>query len=499
MISALRLTEGAIVREYTMANLGKINVICGKNNSGKSTLLAMIADPMRRTVGKPWSDSDNQAIHQAIVSAAGLSSAMGSREAQAVDRILSELVPLGEIRYRDQRDAFKSELSSAFQNSRLRRSNIGFSSIANVYQELFSTEPATVVVPPKRSLELERPLNLGEEVTPAGVGILNYLFFASNQPSTSQDYGVYQSIRKAFSHISAGYSFQVFPDRNNHISVNFSAGGSQWIRAEDCGLGLQDLIVILYFAIAPGPDLVLLEEPESHLHPEMQKQLLLFLRNGTSKQYFLTTHSNVFLNNALIDRVFFTSFDGRINIDDATRRASILDDLGYAVTDNLVSDLVILVEGPTDVPVVEEFLLKTGVFSMGDIRIWPLGGDIMDQVDLNVFAEKYKLIALLDQDPGSKRVRNRFEKRCRELGIPVHRLKRYGIESYFSLRALREVFGSQIPSTVESLDPSIKLENQIGINVRKNNRNIAKVMTLDEIETTDFNAFIRKVAKRLSA
>ena len=63
----------------------------------------------------------------------------------------------------------------------------------------------------------------------------------------------------------------------------------------------------------------------------MQKKLLSFLRNGTDKQFFLTTHSNVFLNNAFVNKVFFTSFSDSVNVDDATSRASILDDLGYSV------------------------------------------------------------------------------------------------------------------------------------------------------------------------
>lgn len=231
----------------------------------------------------------------------------------------------------------------------------------------------------------------------------------------------------------------------------------------------------------------------------MQRRLLGFLADTRDKDYFLTTHSNVFLNNAFVDRVFFTRFDGRVQVDDATSRASILDDLGYSVTDNLVSDLIILVEGPNDVPVIEAFLLKMGIFSRFNIKIWPLGGDIMDQTDLTVFAQNYKILALVDSDPGSKAVRDRFEKKCDELYIPLHRLERYAIENYFSLEALRTVFKGQIQETIQEIQPNTTLESQIGINVKKNNRKIAQVMNVEDLAGTDLETFLNLVKTNCEA
>jgi hypothetical protein len=84
---------------------------------------------------------------------------------------------------------------------------------------------------------------------------------------------------------------------------------------------------------------------------------------------------------------------------------------------------------------------------------------------------------------------------CKAVGIPAYRLKRYSIESYFSLRALREVFGTQLPASVVALDPDVKLEDQIGLNVKNNHRALAKTMRLAEIDGTDFRAFFDEVRK----
>jgi len=174
-----------------------------------------------------------------------------------------------------------------------------------------------------------------------------------------------------------------------------------------------------------------------------------------------------------------------VKVDDVTSRASMLDDLGYSVADNLVSDLVVLVEGPTDAPVLEEYFVKLGLFDKFNIKIWPLGGDMMDKVDLSVFAQNYKIIGLIDKDPESTKIRNRFKKKCEENGIEVIQLRRYSIENYFTIRVLREIFGTQIPGHIATIDSIKKLEEQIGIDVKKNNRRLAKAMTDDELKATD--------------
>ncbi len=359
--------------------------------------------------------------------------------------------------------------------------------------------PSTVLIPPKRHLQVSRSITLSERVDPSGDGLLNFLFLSKNQPTGSDDRLAYERLLDAFQDISSGFLFGLFADRDNKVSLSFARSKESWVPAGACGLGLQDLLILLYFAVVAPQQMLLIEEPESHMHPDMQRRFITFVKDGTEKQLFVTTHSNVFLNNTFVDRVFFTTFDGEIHVDDATSRASILDDLGYAVTDNLVSDLVILVEGPSDVPVIEELLRKYDLSARFEIRIWPLGGDIMDQVDLSVFAEKYRIVAVVDHDPDSGAVRRRFERKCKESDIPVHRLSRYSIENYFTLEALRKVFGAQVPPEITAIDQAKKLSKQIGFDVKKRNRAIAREMSIADFENTDLEKFIVRVRKLLGA
>jgi len=195
--------------------------------------------------------------------------------------------------------------------------------------------------------------------------------------------------------------------------------------------------------------------------------------------------------------VFSCKIEDSVKVENATSRAALLTDLGYSVSDNLVSDLVILCEGPTDKVVLEEFLRKMGLTEQFVIRIWALGGDVMSQHDLSVFAQAYRIMALIDQDPKSSHVRKAFIENCNGRGIPVHQLKRYSIESYLSLTSIAKMTNQAAPSGLKELDPNQKVSTQLGYDIKGNMRKISKDMSLKDIEGTDLVEFLRKVEAAL--
>lgn len=66
---------------------------------------------------------------------------------------------------------------------------------------------------------------------------------------------------------------------------------------ESFGTGIHQLVILCFAVSLKTKHIVCIEEPESFLHPTLQRRFLDFLRK-TENTYFLSTHSNVFLDAA---------------------------------------------------------------------------------------------------------------------------------------------------------------------------------------------------------
>jgi predicted ATP-dependent endonuclease of OLD family len=129
--------------------------------------------------------------------------------------------------------------------------------------------------------------------------------------------------------------------------------GQRRVTIDRLGSGFQRIFIILLYIFHPQYSLVLISEPEIHLHPALVKKLLRAMLSSQAGQILFTTHSPLFITPLTLGEVI------RVVKDETTTRAFALSKNHYNYQrlipelddDNLeifFADKVILVEGVSD-------------------------------------------------------------------------------------------------------------------------------------------------------
>lgn len=123
----------------------------------------------------------------------------------------------------------------------------------------------------------------------------------------------------------------------------------------DCGTGTGQVLAILYAVLAsPEPRPIIIDEPQSYLHPGAAKKLIEILKEFPQHQYFIATHSAEIISAANPSTIVkLRSEEGEtkvsaMNRGDIKEQRSLLAELGVSLSDVFGADSILWVEGPTE-------------------------------------------------------------------------------------------------------------------------------------------------------
>jgi len=147
------------------------------------------------------------------------------------------------------------------------------------------------------------------------------------------------------------------------------------------GAGVREALRIILDLELNRPDFVLIEEPEVHLHPGLEKVIHAYLvEKSKLSQIFVATHSTNFLDTSASQNIFILSrnAEGHSSVERVSSEDDILrvpDEVGLTPSSVLMFDRLVFVEGPSDEDILREFARKLDIDLAGkNISFVQMGG-----------------------------------------------------------------------------------------------------------------------------
>jgi predicted ATP-dependent endonuclease of OLD family len=125
---------------------------------------------------------------------------------------------------------------------------------------------------------------------------------------------------------------------------------------DDCGTGVGQVLAILYVIVTSKdtPKTIIIDEPNSFLHPTASKALLKILKENDQHQYFISTHSPEIIRASNPSTVTMLKYVGgetvakSINTKQTEDLRKVLNEVGISFADMFFSENIFWVEGETE-------------------------------------------------------------------------------------------------------------------------------------------------------
>lgn len=144
------------------------------------------------------------------------------------------------------------------------------------------------------------------------------------------------------------------------------------------GSGFLQWLSVFTFALSPNTDMVLLDEPDAHLHPTLQHEIIKQLEKisySTGKQILFSTHSPELIKAHPAERILSISHNSTKYLQDDQGKISSLSGIGsnyYPLLDNTKKiKKILFVENQSDAITIFKVAEKLGIELRSKIVVWP--------------------------------------------------------------------------------------------------------------------------------
>lgn len=290
MIAHITLNNFKKVKKFD-SDLDKINILVGANNSGKSSVLqgiqfTIMAEVARRYFNRdttvpqeklfysPSSDFTVLRHNNPYTNYSGNTSELVLKD----DGVPAETFSITLKKGRN----YGNISIAASSNNKFRQTVTSFNNLYSTYT------PGLSGICLREKMIGKAVLRNAAANGDANLYLRNIIYYVSKGGNLDK---INDLIGKIFDSTKLSVDFN--PDNDTDIIVNVVSGG-KLIPIELCGTGLLQVIQIMAYSIYFQPKLLLLDEPDEHLHPNNQILLckaLKLLVEEYSLQIILSTHS----------------------------------------------------------------------------------------------------------------------------------------------------------------------------------------------------------------
>lgn len=299
-----------------------------------------------------------------------------------------------------------------------------------------------------------------------GEGLINKLLHLSNPKPEAQYIN-----RQKWGNFLA-FVRDVLNDEDANVRIDADAsmiqvqtGGTDYLALSDLGTGIEELVILAATVACNENKLILIEEPEIHLHPSLQGKIISnLLKDNNGNRFLITTHSPTIINSENVSITHVTKKDGvsySRTINTVPDIRDTLDDIGAQPADLLQANYVIWVEGPSDRIYVNHWLSKVApdLRENIDYTIMMYGGRLLNSCSadweeqgelISLFRINTHFCALMDSDrPGPRKkinsTKSRIIKECEKTGCLSWVTDGRTIENYIPSEYLAEAIHNLYP------------------------------------------------------